>query len=592
MASFFSLFDPAQSDEVYASDDDDMNNNSNSQSDSDSNSNFSCSPKIEIDFDKGSLPPEPQQGNVEYKLKLISPSKQRFEHLVTQMKWRLREGHGEAIYEIGVSDSGHLHGLADNDMTASLQTLQQMAQKLGASTTVLRRKSLGNRRSVVEVLVRRIPDDQHNIEVRLAVLGGADAGKSTLLGVLTQGEYDNGRGRARLNMFRHMHEIQSGRTSCISHETLGFDAEGNVINYKYNEMMTSEEISDRSTKLVTFMDLAGHRRYLKTTVQALSGYSPHYAMLVVSAVSGFSVMAKEHLSLVRALEMPFFVVITKVDIKSPDDTLQELKNILTSVGCRKVPFVVQSDDDVLTAGSNFSSEKVVPIFCVSNVTGTALNLLTEFLYVLSPGISNAEKERLEQEAGEFQVDEIFRVAGVGNVLGGLLVKGVLTEKMRMQLGPLRDGSFMPVVVRSIHRNRAQCRVVRAGQSASLAFTQNTKLPPLRSGMVLLLDNGNENDSAPYGTYFFQAKVAVLFHATAIYVGFQTTVHIGSIRQTAIIRGIMGGGKIGTNDSASVMFEFVCHPEYVRPGMRVLFREGETKGIGHVTQVFPLNRKFN
>lgn len=31
------------------------------------------------------LPPEPQVGNVEYKLKLVNPSKQRFEHLVTQV---------------------------------------------------------------------------------------------------------------------------------------------------------------------------------------------------------------------------------------------------------------------------------------------------------------------------------------------------------------------------------------------------------------------------------------------------------------------------------------------------------------------------
>ena len=235
--------------------------------------------EIIMDFDQNKLPPEPQVGNIEYKLKLVSPSPQRFEHLVTQMKWRLREGHGEAIYEIGVSDSGHFHGLNDSDMASSLDTLRKMAHRLGASTTILRRKSVANRRSVVEVLVRKIPDDQHNIEVRVGVLGGVNAGKSTLLGVLTQGELDNGRGSARLNMFRHRHEIQSGRTSCISHETLGFDTQGNVINYKYNDMITAEEISDRSSKLVTFMDLAGHRRYLRTTVQALTGYSPHHAMV-------------------------------------------------------------------------------------------------------------------------------------------------------------------------------------------------------------------------------------------------------------------------------------------------------------------------
>ena len=66
------------------------------------------------------------------------------------------------------------------------------------------------------------------IDLRLAVLGNVDAGKSTLLGVLTQGELDNGRGCARLNLFRHLHEIQSGRTSSISYDILGFDTKGQV----------------------------------------------------------------------------------------------------------------------------------------------------------------------------------------------------------------------------------------------------------------------------------------------------------------------------------------------------------------------------
>lgn len=113
-------------------------------------------------------------------------------------------------------------------------------------------------------------------------MGSADAGKSTLLGVLTQGSLDNGRGRARLNMFRHLHEVKSGRTSCISHEFIGFDTNGRVINYNSSELMTAEEICVNSTKLVTFLDLAGHKKYLRTTIQGISGYYPHYAMLVVS----------------------------------------------------------------------------------------------------------------------------------------------------------------------------------------------------------------------------------------------------------------------------------------------------------------------
>lgn len=63
------------------------------------------------------------------------------------------------------------------------------------------------------------------------MLGNVDSGKSTLLGVLTHGELDNGRGRSRLNLFRHLHEIQTGRTSCISHEIVGFNSNGEVYVY-------------------------------------------------------------------------------------------------------------------------------------------------------------------------------------------------------------------------------------------------------------------------------------------------------------------------------------------------------------------------
>lgn len=549
------------------------------------------------------LPPEPQLGNVEYKLKLVNPSKQRFEHLVTQLKWRLREGQGEAIYEIGVEDNGVLAGLSSSEMTASLQTLRQMALSLGATTTVLRERWLddvdsdsgssgdslnGNsvdgttdthQRKVVEVLVRKVPDDQHNIEVRVAVMGSADAGKSTLLGVLTQGQLDNGRGRSRLNMFRHVHEVRSGRTSSISHEILGFDAQGQVVNY--SEMTTAEEICENSTKLITFIDLAGRRKYLRTTVQGLTGYSPHHAMLVVSGSAGIVGMTREHLALAVALDVPFFVVITKTDLVAPNDSINSLETVLKSAGCRKVPLIVQNEDDVITAGSNQMADNIVPIFCVSNVSGNGLQLLTRFLHVLPPGVSLKEKERLEQEPCEFQIDETFRVPEVGTVIGGLLTKGVITEGTKLQIGPFNDGSFNPVVVQSIHRNKAPCRVVRASQSASLSLSLD--VPGLRTGMVLL---STEEEEKPSGCLFFQATVFVLFHSTTIKPGFQTTVHIGNVRQTAVMEGIMATNGIHTNENASVVFRFTRHPEHVKVGMRLLFREGCTKGIGKITQVFP------
>ncbi len=82
---------------------------------------------------------------------------------------------------------------------------------------------------VAEAHVRCVPDEQQFVELRVAVLGNGGAGKSTLLGVLSGGVLDNGRGLARLNLFRHKHEIESGRTSCISHEVMGFNDQGQPV---------------------------------------------------------------------------------------------------------------------------------------------------------------------------------------------------------------------------------------------------------------------------------------------------------------------------------------------------------------------------
>lgn len=82
------------------------------------------------------LAAEVEEGNVEYKLHLINPSPTRFVRLVTQMKWRLLEGGGQAIYELGVADSGALVGLSPSDLRATLNTLRAMAAEIGARVII------------------------------------------------------------------------------------------------------------------------------------------------------------------------------------------------------------------------------------------------------------------------------------------------------------------------------------------------------------------------------------------------------------------------------------------------------------------------
>ena len=71
-------------------------------------------------------------------------------------------------------------------------------------------------------------------------------------------------------------------------------------------------------------------------------------------------MTKEHLGLALALQVPVFVVVTKIDMCPAnvlDDTLKLLQRILKSPGCRKMPVLVQNKDDVVCSATNFSSER-------------------------------------------------------------------------------------------------------------------------------------------------------------------------------------------------------------------------------------------
>ncbi|KAG5681741.1 hypothetical protein PVAND_011150 [Polypedilum vanderplanki] len=572
---FLSLFDPS----------------SDTQTDETDTETFSSSDTDSIDKylpDTAKLPPEPEFGNIEYKLKLINPSKQRLDHLVTQMKWRLQEGDGECFYQIGVSDNGTLHGLTVEDMNLSLNTLKLMASQLCATTAVLKRKILSTGKSCCEVLVRKFSDIRNIEEIRISLMGSVDSGKSSLIGVLTQGELDNGRGKARLNMFRHFHEIKTGRTSCVSHEVLGFDENGNVINYKnkYNEMMTAEKIGERSKKLISFMDLAGHRRYMKTTIQAVSGYAPHFISLVIASGS-LNQMTIENLQIIKAFKIPFFVILTKIDMISPHEagTIKQLFQLLNDVDKNKTPLVIESTNDfrLLEDGN---SKNYIPIFCVSNVTGAGLNLVQDYLYKLSPNINENERKRLEKESPEFHIDEIFRVQGVGTIFGGLNLKGIIYENMRVKVGPGPNGEFYKGVIKSIHRNKFPCKEIRPNQSASICLSLNDETPILRSGMVLIADN----DECELSSVFFQATVAVIQHSSSkgIKKGFQTTVHMGSIRQTAVFEGIFARDSLKANETGSCLFRFLVRPEFVKVGMSLLFRDGKTKGVGVVTQIFPLH----
>lgn len=239
----------------------------------------------------------------------------------------LEESKG-ALYEIGVADDGTIVGLAEDETDESLNNLRAMAASLGCGVEVLRMVPVGecewveqsgtpqqkvqsSRLLVAEALVRPLQhlvdhsrtsrdstvleesadvltndESRRRVEqLRVTVTGPTMSGKSSLLGTLSTATLDNGRGKSRLSLLKHRHEIASGMTSSVTQELIGYrdvnDASGEtasqVISYGSGDVSSWIDIhaaveSAENGRLVFLSDSAGHPRFHRTTVRGIVGW--------------------------------------------------------------------------------------------------------------------------------------------------------------------------------------------------------------------------------------------------------------------------------------------------------------------------------
>lgn len=535
------------------------------------------------------------------------------------VKHGISEGTGEFIHDLGTADAP----LTASDFDAQFASLQAAASENDCDVTVLRKAVVGKEGSgkvAGEVLVRRrgvdllecTPERRSFTEVRVCVTGNVDSGKSTMLGVLTHGVLDDGRGSARLSVFRHQHEASTGRTSSISHGSLGFNSTCDIVTYssidKFSNpgsTLTKEGTTQKDTssisksskdnakapkdnkvaKLVTFVDLAGHERYLKTTMFGMTGHQPDYAMLMIGANMGVIGMTKEHLGVAAALRLPFFLVVTKTDICPANvfkSTIDQIKKVIRSLGGKKVPLMVKNEDDMLLCVRKFTKGSIVPVFCTSSVTGLRIDLLRSFLNLLP---SSQSWDTRSNDPVELIVDTDWSVRGAGTVLSGTLTHGTLSlsgpaATTSLLLGPDPHGNFVPVGIKSIYVNGAPAARAYAGQSCSVALRKVARRD-VREGMRVI--SAEKKDIV--ACYEFDADILVLYHSTTIALGYEAVVHCANVKQTARLVAIEGGKTVlRTGDKARVKFRFMRYPECVVPGSRIIFREGKAKGIGKVVDV--------
>ncbi|KAL0072375.1 hypothetical protein AAF712_000138 [Marasmius tenuissimus] len=352
-------------------------------------------------------------------------------------------------------------------------------------------------------------------EVRCAVVGNVDSGKSTTLGVLTRGALDDGRGKARVGLFRHKHEIETGRTSSVGMEILGFDPAGKPIlpdtagssdpEVIRREKLGWEEISVQAAKIVSFIDLAGHEKYLKTTLYGLTSGAPSCVVLIVGANAGLIGMSKEHLSIALALSVPVVVCVTKIDMTPTnvmEETIKQVVKILKSPGCRKIPVFVKSQETAVEVATTFGKDKICPILQVSNVTGEGLDYLRTFLNLLPSSEADTDKFAVDQPlevlnsycisrslsplttVGQFSITEVWSVPYVGTVVNGIVNSGRVSKGDAVIYGPDSNGNYQTTSVKDMQRKRAPVTTAEAGQCVSLAL-KRVRRPTVRKGMVLV-----------------------------------------------------------------------------------------------------------
>lgn len=401
------------------------------------------------------------------------------------------------------------------------------------------------------------------VEVTIATVGSVDSGKSTTVGVMTDPlqTLDNGKGLARSRLFNFPHEHISGNTSSVGHAYI-----------------------KQPKQILNFVDLAGHEKYLKTTIYGVTTYFPDFGLVCVA--EKLTNMTREHIRILYTLHIPFMFLITKVDVVPEHivkTNVQTLSKLATKFKSEVLEIKTMEDVDrmfasnITSTNTTTSSQTLTPLLHVSNTTGQNHDLLRAILARIT--------KRKQHLYPAFVVDHVFKVPGHGTVVSGVNNLHI-TPGMDMVIGPFGEsGEFEHVRVRSLHNDyKEDVKELRPGVRGCLCVAFKNKRAAeldlhgkLRTGMVVA--------PKPLPVYRrFKAEVMIFHHSTTIQPGYVAYVNCGAVRGP--IKFVEVNGILRSGDRAAVTLEFQQHANYIEPKYPFFFREGDTRGIGKIVECLP------
>ena len=480
-----------------------------------------------------------------------------------------------------------------------------------------------------------------NEEITITVCGPVDAGKSTTIGVLTSGELDDGKGLSRNKILVHAHEKESGRTSNITFNPLIYKLRKgdnkNVLlidhyifgdkrklngyctlkkTYELNQCVALDSknelipsnttLQSESTKndkrIVSFVDLAGHEKYLKTTVFGVSGIFPNYGMIMIASNTGITKLTREHIGILFYLNIPFLICITKIDATPKhiyDELCKRLKRLLSNKIYQKIPYFIRNSTDNSTEkyiNNMVNNNDIIPVISISNKTGENIDNLHKILSSIPKNKKwkNNDIDTLENFGSLVYIDSNFLVPGIGLVVSGSVKGKTIKVKDKMYIGP-KNGNFYQVIVRSMHNSISQIINEAHNESQScfgIKFTNQKQVldrNDIKKGMVLIDNPENWKSNI---VRKFKAKITVLQHSTTIKNGYSPVIHCGPIRQSATLMmddsfESSDSSFLRSGDTKNVVFTFSHRPEFIENNSTFFFMDGNTKGVGKIYELILL-----
>ncbi|KPN31262.1 elongation factor Tu [Halolamina pelagica] len=522
---------------------------------------------------------EEEGGPIEFKTRLTRDTHLadgRMESLAAQLRHRVLSGDGEATYVVGVDDDGAIAGISPEAFSESMDVLSLLAEEADAhiedvETWGIQRDDAADGLVGLATLregamLDQAEDDDH---VVVGTAGHVDHGKSTLVGTLVTGERDDGQGGTRSFLDVQPHEVERGLSADLSYAVYGFDDEDGPVRMDNPDRKTDRaRVVREADRLVSFVDTVGHEPWLRTTIRGLVGQKLDYGMLVVAADDGPTKTTREHLGILLATELPTMVAITKVDavdderVEAVED---EVEAMLREVGETPLP--------VARHGVDAAIEEIgttVPILRTSAVSGAGLDDLDTLFEALPKRESDADAPF------RMYVDRSYSVTGVGAVASGTVNAGTVEAGDELLLGPMADGRFREVEVRSIEMHYHRVDQASAGQIVGIAL-KGVEEAELERGMALL-----PRDADPEAVREFEAEVVVLNHPTKIGEGYEPVVHLETLSEAAIFK--PEGGRLLPGDNGRTRIRFKFRPYLIEEGQRFVFREGQSKGVGTVRSI--------